>query len=219
MALEEPVEVKICGINSADAMKAALDGGADYVGLVFYPPSPRYVTPDQAVPLAALVPEMVIKVGLFVDIDDDTLGNILKTVPLDFLQLHGSESPARVAEIKSATGLPVMKAIKVASAEDVEAARKYCDIVDMLLFDAKTPADMEGALPGGNALAFDWQLLGGRDWPVPWMLSGGLDATNVAEAVRITGTPAIDVSSGVEDAPGVKSPAKITEFLSIIMGL
>lgn len=213
------MQAKICGINAADAMQAAVAGGADYVGLVFYPPSPRYVAPAEAASLAALAPRPVIKVGLFVDIDDATLNDVLAQVPLDLLQLHGSEQPGRVAEIKSATGLPVMKAVKIAGAADVDRAEDYFDSADRLLFDAKAPADMKDALPGGNALVFDWELLGGRDWPVPWMLSGGLDSANVADAVRISGAAAVDVSSGVEDAPGTKSPARITEFLNKIKSL
>ena len=146
--------------------------------------------------------------------DDETLGALLKAYPFDLLQLHGKESPARVAEVRKRFGRPVMKAIPVAGAEDLAAAGPYLEAADRLLFDAKPPKDMKGALPGGNALSFDWTLLAGRSWPKPWFLSGGLDAGNLAEAVRITGARAVDVSSGVEDKPGRKSPEKIADFLA-----
>ncbi len=210
------VDAKICGINSRDAMSAAVDGGAAYVGLVFYPPSPRAVTAQQAASLSEGVPDSVIKVGLFVDIDDDTLDRITGSVALDLLQLHGSETPARVADIKRRSALPVLKAIKIAAAADVALADAYYDVADRLLFDAKAPVDMKGALPGGNALMFDWQLIAGRRWPLPWMLSGGLNAENVAEAIRVTGAGAVDVSSGVESAPGVKDIARIAAFLKAV---
>ena len=213
------VEAKICGINAPEAMRAAVDGGAAYVGLVFYPPSPRYVTPKEAAALAALAPAEVVKVGLFVDIGDELLAGILSQVPLDVLQLHGAETPERVRDIKAATGLPVIKAIKIAASDDVAAAKSYVGVADRLLFDAKAPPDLEGALPGGNALRFDWQLLGGRTWPCRWMLSGGLDAGNVAEAVAVSGAPAVDVSSGVEQSPGVKSTRRIAAFLAAVSRL
>jgi len=209
------IDVKICGINSRPALAAAIDGGAAYVGLIFYPPSPRYVATEQAATLAAAVPEGVTKVGLLVDADDALIARIVARVPLDMLQLHGGESPARVAEIRDRFARPVMKAIKIADAEDVAGAEVYCGAADRLLFDAKPPKGMTGALPGGNAVSFDWRLLAGRRWPLPWMLSGGLNAGNVAEAVGISGTPAVDVSSGVEDRPGVKNPEKINAFLKV----
>jgi phosphoribosylanthranilate isomerase len=208
-----PVEVKICGINAPDAMRAAVDGGADYVGLVFYPPSPRAVTPEEAGALAAGVPAHVMRVGLFVDADDDLILSAANAAGLQLLQLHGSETPDRIKALRDLTGLPVMKAIKVAGKDDVDGAAAYLEAADRLLFDAKAPADMKGALPGGNALAFDWTLLSARGWPCPWMLSGGLDAGNVAEAVRISGAWAVDVSSGVESAPGRKDIAKIRAFI------
>lgn len=213
------VQAKICGINSSEAMRAAVDGGADYVGLVFYPPSPRSVTAIEAAELTRPVPGDVLKVGLFVDIDDATLSAILSEVSLDLLQLHGAETPDRVTEIKALTGLPVMKAIKVAVSEDITTADTYLSVADRLLFDAKAPPDLKGALPGGNALVFDWTLLAGRDWSCPWMLSGGLDAGNVAEAIGITGAMAVDVSSGVEKSPGIKDPVRISAFLSAVKAL
>lgn len=213
-----PIAVKICGINSDAACAAAVGAGADAIGLVFYPPSPRFVTLDQARDISAQVPGRVIKVGLFVDPDDAVLEQTLADVPIDLLQLHGREAPERVAAIRERFRRPVMKAIRIAAREDVDAAEAYCDVADRLLFDAKPPKDMKGALPGGNALAFDWDLLAGRTWPIPWMLSGGLDAGNVAEALRVSRAPAVDVSSGVEDRPGVKNPDKIRAFVEAAKG-
>jgi phosphoribosylanthranilate isomerase len=172
------------------------------------------VTPAQAAALAALVPPEVVKAGLLVDADDSTIETILKEVPLDLLQLHGQESPERVAAVKARFGLPVMKVVKLRRAGDLEAVRPFLDVADRLLFDAKAPAAMTGALPGGNAVAFDWTILAGTSWPLPWMLAGGLAPENVAEAVAVSGAPAVDVSSGVEDAPGQKSVGKIKAFLA-----
>ncbi len=213
------VLAKICGINAPEAMAAALEGGAAYVGLVFYPPSPRFVTPAQAASLSAKIPSHVAKVGLFVDADDATLAATLERAPLDFLQLHGNESPQRVAEIRERFGVRTMKAVRIAGAADVERAADYVEASDRLLFDAQAPADMAGALPGGNGLAFDWQLLAEKEWPLPWMLSGGLTAENLAEAVAATGAVCVDVSSGVEAAKGVKSPDKIRRFLAVAKSL
>ena len=213
------VQVKICGISTAGAMTAAIEGGAAFVGLVFYPPSPRAVTPEAAAALAALVPREVVTTGLLVDADDATIEAILHEVPLDLLQLHGAESPQRVAAVKARFGLPVMKVVKLRQPGDLEAVEPYLAVADRLLFDAKPPAEMTGALPGGNAVAFDWTILAGTTWPLPWMLAGGLTPGNVAEAVRISGAPAVDVSSGVEDSPGVKNPEKIRAFLAAARGL
>jgi phosphoribosylanthranilate isomerase len=210
--------LKICGVNAPAALAAAVAGGADYVGFAFYPRSPRYVTPQVAHGLAAQAPARLTKVGLAVDLDDAELAAILAAVPLDMLQLHGGESPARVAQIKARFGLPVMKVVKIAGAEDLAAAAAYFRVADRLLFDAKAPKEMTGALPGGNALAFDWQLLAGKTWPLPWMLSGGLDPENLAEAIAISGARALDVSSGVEDRPGLKNPDKIRAFLAAAKG-
>lgn len=203
---------KICGINSPAAAVAAAAGGAAHIGLVFYPPSPRAVAPEFAAELARLVPERVGRVGLFVDPTDDALEAVLSRVPLTLLQLHGRESPERVAAIKRRFGLPVMKAIGVAAPADLDTVAPYLGSADWLLFDAKPPS-APGALPGGNARPFDWRMLSGRNWPLPWMLSGGLTAGTLAEAVRITGAPVVDVSSGVEDRPGVKNPDRIRAFL------
>lgn len=213
------VAAKICGISTTEAMDAATAGGARWVGLVFYPPSPRAVDTATAAELAARVPDGTGVVGLFVDPDDETIAEVADGVRLDLLQLHGEESPERVAAIRRRYALPVMKAIKIAGAADVAGAAAYFDAADMLLFDARAPKDMKGALPGGNALAFDWRLIADRDWPLPWMLSGGLDAGNVAEAVATSGATRVDVSSGVESAPGRKDPARIRAFLDAVRAL
>jgi phosphoribosylanthranilate isomerase len=203
---------KICGINSPVAAVAAAAGGAAFIGLVFYPPSPRAVSPETAAQLAALMPERIGRVGLFVDPDDATLRTVLRKVPLTMLQLHGRNSPDRIREIKERFGVPVMKAFGVAEPIDLNAVAAYQGVADWLLFDAKPPQE-PGALPGGNARSFDWRILSGRSWPIPWMLSGGLTAANLAEAVRVTGARAVDVSSGVEDRPGAKNPDRIRAFL------
>ncbi len=213
------VTAKICGLNAPDAVAAAVAGGAGHIGLVFYPPSPRYVTPSRAAALAAEVPRAVGKVGLFVDAADDTLAAALDEVDLDLLQLHGDESVDQVAAVRERFGVPVMKAIRVSCESDVAAADAYAEVADWLLFDARAPAQRPGALPGGNALAFDWRLLAGRRWDVPWMLSGGLDADNVAEAVGVAGARAVVVSSGVEDRRGHKSPDRIAAFLAAVRRL
>jgi phosphoribosylanthranilate isomerase len=212
------VQVKICGVNSPDAAKAATDNGADFIGLVFYPPSPRAVTPERARELAALAGAQVKKVGLFVDPDDLLLERTLFAAKLDMLQLHGRETPARAAEIRKRFGLPVVKAIKVAAAGDLDAAQAFETVSDWLLFDGVPPKDKKNALPGGNAAPFDWTLLRGRRFSRPWMLSGGLDPSNVAEAIRVSGAPCVDVSSGVETHPGLKDPARIAAFIRAAKG-
>ena len=183
------------------------------VGFVFYQRSPRAVTPARAADLAGLVPSGIRRCGLFVDPEDGILEAVLSAVPLDLIQLHGSETPERTAAIRQRFGRPVMKAIGVATADDAAEAARWVGAADRLLFDAKPPR-ADAALPGGNGIPFDWRILAHRDWPVPWMLSGGLTAGNVAEALRITGAPGIDVSSGVETSPGIKDPALIREFLA-----
>ncbi|MGQ0676793.1 MAG: phosphoribosylanthranilate isomerase [Rhodospirillales bacterium] len=207
------VQVKICGINAPDALKAAVDGGADFIGLVFYPPSPRAVTPEQARALAGFAGTRVKKVGLLVDPEDAVIERILKSVALDMLQLHGRETPGRVADIKKRFRIQAMKAIKVAAASDLDAAAAFEPVADWLLFDGVPPRDKKFVLPGGNAAQFDWTLLKGRRFARPWMLSGGLTPENIAEAIRISGAPCVDVSSGVETAPGRKNPAKIAAFI------
>ncbi len=212
-----PIEVKICGLSTPGTVAAAVDGGARFVGFVFYPPSPRSVSPERAAELGADVPASVTRVGLVVDADDQTLDGIVSSAGLDMLQLHGMESVDRVREIRERFGVAAMKVVRMAGRGDVAAARAFEDVADRLLFDARPP---DGATrPGGNALAFDWDLLEGQRWRQPWMLAGGLTAGNVAEAVRVSGAGAVDVSSGVEDAPGVKSAEKIRAFLEAAAGL
>ena len=208
------IAAKICGISSEAAVAAAVEGGAAYVGFVFYPPSPRAIDVERAARLCAGVPAGILRVGLFVDADDVAIAAVLDRAPLDLLQFHGHETPERVATAKARFGLPVMKAVAVAGPDDVEAASRYEDEADLLLFDAKPPRRPD-ALPGGNGLAFDWQLIAGRKWRLPWMLSGGLTAALLPEAVRISGASAVDVSSGVERRPGDKDPEKIREFLAV----
>jgi phosphoribosylanthranilate isomerase len=210
------IRVKICGLTAAADVSAAVEAGAAYVGFVFFEKSPRNVTLAQARALALGVPPGVAKVALTVDADDATLDALTDQVPLDFLQLHGHESPARVAEVKSRYGLPVIKAIGIAEAADLAQIDAYGGGADQLLIDAKPP---KGATrPGGNALAFDWGLIAGRDWPLPWLLAGGLNPDNVALAVARTGARQLDVSSGVEAAPGVKDADLIRAFIDNAQG-
>ncbi len=202
--------VKICGLRDAVSLQAAIDAKATYVGLVFFPKSPRNVGIEEAATLAQAVPPGVAKVALVVDADDAMLDQITAQVPLDVLQLHGHETPSRVAEIRARYGLPVMKAVGVADESDLAALDTYAQVADQLLVDAKPPKDAD--LPGGNGLSFDWRLIAGRRWPVPWMLAGGLTPETVAEAIALTGATQVDVSSGVESAPGIKDAALIAAF-------
>jgi phosphoribosylanthranilate isomerase len=204
--------VKICGLRTPETIDAAVNAGAAYVGFNFFARSPRSVTPDQARALAIPVPPGVAKVSLTVDADDDLLDAITAAVPLDMLQLHGHESPERVAEVRARYGLPVMKVVGLSEAADLAEVARHETVADQILVDAKPP---KGAvLPGGNGVAFDWRLLAGRRWARPWMLAGGLTAWNVSEAIRLTGARQVDVSSGVESAPGVKDEALIRDFIS-----
>ncbi|MFD0911718.1 phosphoribosylanthranilate isomerase [Ruegeria arenilitoris] len=206
------ISVKICGLTAPEHVRAAVEAGARYIGFNFFPKSPRYAPIAQAAALASDVPVGVAKVALAVNFTDAQLDEIVAGVPLDMLQLHGAESPERVAEVKSRYGLPVIKAIGVAEAEDLAAIDLYSAVADQLLVDAKPPKNSE--LPGGNGLPFDWRLLAGRKyWRTPWMLSGGLNPDNVAEAIRMTGARQVDVASGVESAPGVKDPCLIRSFI------
>ena len=211
------VRVKICGLTRVADIDACARAGAAYVGLNFFPRSPRAVTRGQARAIALAAPPGLARVGLFVDADDATIDSVLAEAPLDLLQLHGHETPARVAEVRARFGLPVMKAIGIAGAEDLPLIAEHGRVADLLLIDAK-PAP-GAALPGGNGLAFDWRLIAGRRWPVPWMLAGGLTSENVAEAVRLTGARQVDVSSGVESAPGFKDPALISAFVAAATGV
>jgi len=214
-----PVSAKICGLRTSETVAAAVAAGADFVGFNFFTKTPRYVEPEMAAALGRAVPARVVKTGLLVDDDDVRIAAILSVCPLDLLQLHGAETPERVAAIKAKFGLPVMKVIKVRNAADIARAADYEAVADRLLFDAVPPADMKNALPGGNAVSFDWDLLKGFRTRLPWMLSGGLNADNLAEAVRRSGARAVDVSSGVEDRPGEKNPNKIKAFLTIARSL
>ncbi len=207
--------VKICGLKSSEAIEAAIEGGAAYLGFNFYPTSPRSLTPEAAARLAAAVPANVAKVALVVDADDRLLDEIAETLSPDIFQLHGHETPQRVASIKARNGRQVMKVVSIATEADVAAARAYEGVADLLMFDAKPPP---GGLPGGNGLAFDWRLLKDARWSLPWMLAGGLTPETVAEAIRSTGATRVDVASGVEDRPGVKSPDKIRRFLAAAKG-
>ncbi|SDE39098.1 phosphoribosylanthranilate isomerase [Ruegeria marina] len=211
------VAVKICGLSDSDHVRVAAEAGARYVGFVFFPKSPRHLGLDRAAELAGDVPDGIAKVALTVNATDAELDAIVGAVPLDMLQLHGKETPERVAEVKARFGLPVMKAIGVAEASDLTQIDLYSDAADQLLIDAKPPRGAE--LPGGNGLAFDWRLLAGRKyWRKPWMLAGGLTKENVAEAIRLTGARQVDVSSGVETAPGQKDAALIRAFLKATKG-
>ncbi|MFZ5932422.1 MAG: phosphoribosylanthranilate isomerase [Pseudomonadota bacterium] len=206
------IKVKICGLSSPETVRAAIGAGADFVGFVFFARSPRAVTAAQAAILARGVPAGIAKVGLFADADDAAIADVLAQVTLDYLQLHGAETVERVGQIRARFGVPVIKAVSVAQHEDIDRARRYEAVSDMLLFDAKPPQTKD-ALPGGNGLVFDWTLIAGQTWTRPWMLSGGLDAGNLGEAVRISGAKMIDVSSGVENQPGIKDVVKIRGFV------
>ncbi|MGE0629431.1 MAG: phosphoribosylanthranilate isomerase [Hyphomicrobiaceae bacterium] len=211
--MSAPAKVKICGIRTPQALDAALSGGADFVGFVFFPRSPRNVRPAEAARLAAPARGRAAIVALLVDPDDLLLEDVIPALKPDLLQLHGHEGPERVAAIKARHGIAVMKAISVETAADIAGAGDYAGIADRILFDAKAPKELTGALPGGNGLSFDWQLLAGASGKIEFMLSGGLSPDNVAAAIALTGAWAVDVSSGVESAPGVKDAALIARFL------
>ena len=206
------VRVKICGLRTLADVQAVADAGAAYCGFVFFPKSPRNLSLAEASPLALAAPPGLAKVALTVDADDALLDAITEAMPLDMLQLQGHESPDRVAHIRARYGLPVMKAVGVADEGDLVALFDYSLVADQLLIDAKPPNG--AALPGGNGLAFDWRLVAQRRWLRPWMLAGGLTAANVAEAVRLTKATQVDVSTGVESAPGVKDHARIAAFVA-----
>ena len=206
-----PVAVKICGLSTPETLDAAIAGGASHVGFVFFAQSPRNVTPEAAGALAARVQSRAKIVGLFVDPTPADIERVRAHVRLDVIQLHGDEHPALVSRLFMTNGLDIWKAVPVRTAEDLKAAHKYRGAAQRILYDAKPPTGAD--LPGGNGLRFDWELLLGHSHPLPWALSGGLDAGNLAEAVRITGATLLDVSSGVESAPGVKDVDKIAAFL------
>jgi phosphoribosylanthranilate isomerase len=210
------LDIKICGLKTADALAAALDGGASHVGFIFFPRSPRNVTPQEAGRLREAARGRAQAVAVTVDADDAFLDAIVAAMAPDMLQLHGAETPERVAAVRARFSLPVMKALAVSHADDLAQVRPFIGIADRFLFDAKPPKD--AVLPGGNGISFDWRLLAdpdhGLDPKVDYMLSGGLDAANVGDALRLANPPGIDVSSGVESAPGVKDTALIADFLN-----
>lgn len=208
-----PVDVKICGLKTAATLIAALDAGADYIGLNFYPNTPRRVDVATAAKLAAIIRGRAKIVALVVDADDALIAEIAQAIAPDLFQLHGKETPERVAAIRARTGIPVMKAIAVRTADDAARALAYAGSAELILFDAKPPEGLTGAMPGGNGIAFDWRALLGVKDKVRYMLSGGLTPDNVAEAIRLTGAIAVDVSSGVESGPGEKDAEKIRRFI------
>jgi phosphoribosylanthranilate isomerase len=207
------ISAKICGLKTPETVDAAVEGGAALVGFMFYGRSPRCVDPAAVKRLAARVPPSVRKVGVIVDETDARIADILGSCDLDLLQLHGAETPGRVAEIRARFGKQVIKVIPVSETADLDRAAAYEAVADYLMFDAKPPRTMASALPGGNALSFDWTLLANRRFALPWLLAGGLTPDNLIEAVRISGAPMVDVSSGVEDRPGEKNVSKIKAFL------
>ena len=207
------IQVKICGLSDPSDVSTTADAGGRYIGFNLFPKSPRFIRIDQMRELALGVPVGVAKVALVVNADDALLDTLVETVPLDMLQLHGAETPERVLEIRKKYGLPVMKAVGIADAADLPLLDTYQQVADQILVDAKPPKD--AILPGGNGLCFDWRLLQGRKyWQRPWMLAGGLTAENVAEAIQLTGARQVDVSSGVETAPGVKDSELIKAFIN-----
>ncbi len=206
------IRIKICGLSDVAGIEASAQAGANYVGFVFVAKSPRFITVDQAARLTVEVPLGIAKVGLMVNPDDAALDTILSEVPLDMIQLHGAETPERVSEVRAKTGLPVMKAVGVGTAADVSKIDAYTHVADQILVDAKPPKDSQ--IAGGNGVTFDWSLIAGRRWAVPWMLAGGLTPANVSQAIAVTGAKQIDLSSGVESAPGVKDPRMIAEFVA-----
>lgn len=208
------IATKICGLSTPDTLGAAIRAGAAQVGFVHFPKSPRHVEAERMAALASIVPAHVGRVAVLVDPADDVLAALIATGALTALQLHGHETPDRLAAIRARFGLPVWKAVSVKTRADIEAAKAYAGAADLILFDAKTPDN--AALPGGMGLRFDWTLLRGAAPAMPWGLSGGLDPANVAEAIRITGAPLVDVSSGVESAPGVKDMDKIVAFCDAV---
>jgi phosphoribosylanthranilate isomerase len=211
-----PVAVKICGLTEPKSVQTAVDAGAQFIGLNFFRRSPRFVSWEKAAELVSDIPRTVTTVGLFVNPTDAQLEKALKAMRLGMLQLHGTETPTRVAAIRKKFRVPVMKALGIATRADVQSASAYAGVADWLLFDAKPAAD--ATRPGGNAMAFDWALMKSYAGTLPWMLAGGLTAKNVKAAVKASGARAVDVSSGVETSPGIKSPAKIRAFVKAVHG-
>ena len=210
------VEVKICGLDRPETVDGAVNAGAEMLGFVFYPPSPRNLTASAASRLTNRVPAGVKRVGLFVDPTDEMITTVLNQNVLDLIQLHGNEPPERVAEIKDITSLKVIKVLKVTDIRDLKYVSVYQRVAEWLMFDALAPKDMKGALPGGNALSFDWNILARANIPTPWILAGGLNLENVKEAMSTSGAKVVDVSSGVEKQPGVKCVEKIQSFIQAV---
>ena len=210
------VEVKICGLDRPETVDGAVNAGAEMLGFVFYPPSPRNLTASAASRLTNRVPAGVKRVGLFVDPTDEMITTVLNQNVLDLIQLHGNEPPERVAEIKDITRLKVIKVLKVTDIRDLKYVSVYQGVAEWLMFDALAPKDMKGALPGGNALSFDWNILARANIPTPWILAGGLNLENVKEAMSTSGAKVVDVSSGVEKQPGVKCVEKIQSFIRAV---
>jgi phosphoribosylanthranilate isomerase len=206
------VRVKICGLRSRAEVAVAAEAGAAYVGMVFFPASPRHVSLADARWVAQGVPDGIVRVALVVEPEDSALEALLSAVPIDMLQLHGRESPERVAEIRGRFGRPVMKAVGISTEEDLRQIDVYAAVADQILVDARPPRGADR--PGGHGTAFEWRLLAGRRWRGPWMLAGGLTPANVAEAVRLTGAEQVDVSTSVESRPGFKDPARVREFVA-----
>jgi phosphoribosylanthranilate isomerase len=205
------MRVKICGLRSRAEVSAAVEAGASYLGFNFFPPSPRYLSPADARWVIPSVPEGVVRVALTVDASDEMLEALLGTVQIDMLQLHGHEGPERVAEVRERFDRPVMKALGIRGEEDLAQIGAYAEVADQVMVEAAPPRD--ATRPGGNGLAFDWQLIRGRRWTRPWMLAGGLTPENVGEAIRLTGALQVDVASGVESRPGYKDAAKVAAFV------
>ena len=210
--MSAPLTIKICGLSTPSTLETALDAGADMVGFVFFPPSPRHIESALARDLAAIVGSRALKVALSVDASDDYLDEVAAALKPDILQLHGRETPQRVAQLRARFGLPVMKALGVSTEADFAPLGAYEEVADHMLFDAKPPND--ATRPGGNGHAFDWSLLTDRAFRRPWMLSGGLNCDTIASAIAATRPPGIDVSSGVESSPGVKDSALIEAFVA-----
>ena len=208
------ISVKICGIDRIESVDVAVEDGATYLGFVFYQPSPRNLSLEKAKQLIYRVPKNVIRVGLFVNPTDAEIEDVLSSADLDMIQLHGHEKPSRILEIKKVSQLPILKAIKLDKQKDLKSAASFYGVADHLLFDAKAPSTLKNALPGGNAISFDWELLRHTQIPLPWMLAGGLNINNIAKATISSGATTLDVSSGVERVPGVKDLNLISEFLS-----
>jgi len=208
------LDIKICGLKTDQAMAAALAGGASHVGFIFFAKSPRYVEPVEAGRLREAARGKALAVAVTVDASDAFLDGIVENMQPDMLQLHGSETPERVAELKARYGLPVMKALPLSEVADLDRIKPFIGVADRFLFDAKPPKGSE--LPGGNGVAFDWRILAGLDAGVDYMLSGGLNAANIGDALRLANPPGIDISSGVESAPGVKDPALIEQFFRAV---